>query len=107
MKKWTNIKSILLRLQLGALHLFFTILGNEVNSQKMDYTENGPVSTCYVWILRLAYTKSSTNQHLQIQDLHTIRHLTCKTFVPVQLTDGCCSEYESLFFRPRKEFLLG
>ncbi|GFY57252.1 transposon Ty3-I Gag-Pol polyprotein [Trichonephila inaurata madagascariensis] len=60
--------------------------GLEVNPQRMSFTEHGERGTFYVRILRVAYVKtrdlSFKNQIMPM----SVTQLTCKTFVPMQLT---------------------
>lgn len=72
------------------------IRGHEIDTQKMNFVEHGNRATFYLRILRLAYTKSVTQSNLY-PPLSPITRLTCKTFVPVQLTSGLfVPEFETL-----------
>ncbi|CAL1298528.1 unnamed protein product [Larinioides sclopetarius] len=68
-----------------------------VNPQKMNYLEHGNRLTCYVRILRLAYTKIRDSSNKSLYPDMNISRLTCRTFVPVQLTNSIfVPEFESL-----------
>lgn len=52
----------------------------------MEFTESGTLVTYYVRVLRVAYTKPLSNRYSISEKPSPIRELTCRTFVPVQLT---------------------
>ncbi|XP_055929538.1 uncharacterized protein LOC129960270 isoform X1 [Argiope bruennichi] len=72
--------------------------GRELNTQKMSYVEHGGRLTSYVRILRLAYTKIRDYSYRNLYPGINVSVLTCRTFVPVQLTTGIfVPEFETLY----------
>ncbi|XP_064487175.1 uncharacterized protein LOC135399269 [Ornithodoros turicata] len=67
-------------------------LGKEVDTQQLSYTEHADVSTRYIRVLRVAYTKPSEGYFAEVPRLN----LQCKTFVPVQLVRGSRTDFETL-----------
>ncbi|GFT70311.1 uncharacterized protein NPIL_66861 [Nephila pilipes] len=61
--------------------------GREADTQKMDFTEHGGRATFYVRILRVAYVKTRDPSNKNQMPM-PLTQLTCRTFVPVQLTTG-------------------
>ncbi|GBN04823.1 Transposon Ty3-I Gag-Pol polyprotein, partial [Araneus ventricosus] len=83
-----NVQSIELKFKTGK---------EAVNSQKMSYVEHGNRFTCYVRILRVAYTKTRDSSNISLYPGLNLSRLTCRTFVPVQLTNSIfVPEFESL-----------
>ncbi|KFM82596.1 hypothetical protein X975_05027, partial [Stegodyphus mimosarum] len=72
-------------------------MGGDIDTQKMEYVEHGNRKTFYVRILRVTYTKAPSQEQKFMREPLSVRQLTCKTFVPVQLTSG--------FFVPKFETL--
>ncbi|XP_054709337.1 uncharacterized protein LOC129219042 [Uloborus diversus] len=71
--------------------------GDDVDTQKMHYTEHGSRSTFYIRIVRVAYTKIVQDVNISKKQPSSLTQLTCKTFVPEQLSTGLfVPEFENL-----------
>lgn len=85
--RFCNAQSLEIKMKGGAV----------VDPQRMSYTEHGGRATYYVRVLRLTYTKPPDSIITEATVSTPILHLTCKTFIPYQLsTSMFVPEFESL-----------